>query len=79
MKEILLSGASDKQYATDAVIEGTYHGAMTYFAIQAIREANYRITYSELIERLRDLIAADYSQDPQLEGKEENKQKQIFT
>ena len=79
MKEILLSGASDKQYATDAVIEGTYHGAMTYFAIQAIREANYQITYAQLIERLRDLIAADYSQDPQLEGKEENKQKQIFT
>lgn len=79
MKEILLSGASDRQYATDAIIEGDYHGAMTYFAIQAIRQANYRITYAELIERLRDLIAADYSQDPQLEGKDENKQKQIFS
>jgi hypothetical protein len=79
MKEILLSGASDRQYATDALIEGSYHGAMTYYAIQAIRRANYRITYAELIERLRDLIAADYSQDPQLEGRDENKQKQIFT
>ncbi len=79
MKEILLSGASDRQYATDAVIDGDYHGAMTYFAIQAIREANYRLTYAELIERLRDLIAADYSQDPKLEGKYENKQKQIFS
>jgi hypothetical protein len=79
MKEILLSGASDRQYATDAIIEGDYHGAMTYFAIQAIRQANNRITYAELIERLRGLIAADYSQDPQLEGKDENKQKQIFS
>ena len=79
MKEILISGASDRQYATDAVIDGTYHGAMTYFAIQVIRQANYRITYQELIERLRDLIAADYSQDPQLEGKDENKRKQIFS
>ena len=79
MKEILISGASDRQYATDAVIDGAYHGAMTYFAIQVIREANYRITYQELIDRLRDLIAADYSQDPQLEGKDANKQKQIFS
>jgi len=79
MKEILLGGASDKQYATDAVIEGSYHGAMTYFAIQAIREANYQITYAQLIERLRDLIAPDYSQDPQLEAQEANKQKKIFT
>jgi hypothetical protein len=79
MKEILLSGASDRQYATDAIIDNSYHGAMTYFAIQAIRQANYQITYQELIERLRDLIAADYSQDPQLEGKDENKQKQIFS
>ena len=54
-------------------------GAMTYFALQLIREANYRITYYDLHRQLRDLIAADYSQDPQLEGTEENKQRQIFT
>ncbi len=79
MKEILLSAASDRQYATDALIEGTYHGAMSYFALQIIRDANYRITYRELRKRLRDLIAADYSQDPQLEGTDENKRRQIFT
>lgn len=79
MKEVLLSAASDRQYATDAYIEGGYHGAMTYFAIQIIRDANYDITYAELVERLRDLIAADYSQDPQLEGTDENKRKRIFS
>ncbi len=79
MKEVLLSAASDRQYATDAYIEGGYHGAMTYFAIRIIRDANYKITYAELVERLRDLIAADYSQDPQLEGKDENKRKRIFS
>jgi hypothetical protein len=52
---------------------------MTYFAIQIIRQANYEITYAELVERLRDLIVADYSQDPQLEGKDENKRKRIFS
>ena len=79
MKEVLLSAASARQYATDAHIEGGYHGAMTYFAIQIIRAANYEITYAELAEQLRDLIAADYSQDPQLEGKDKNKRKQIFS
>ena len=79
MKEVLLSAASDRQYATDAYIAGGYHGAMTYFAIQIIREANYEITYAELVGRLRDLIAADYSQDPQLEGRDENKRKRIFS
>ena len=79
MKEILLSACNDKQYATDALIEGAYHGAMTYFAIQIIREANYRITYADLQQQLIDLIAADYSQDAQLEGKEANKTRQIFT
>ena len=79
MKEVLLSAASDRQYATDAYIDGGYHGAMTYFALQIIREASYEITYAELVERLRNLIAADYSQDPQLEGKDENKRKRIFS
>ena len=79
MKEVLISAASDRQYATDAYIEGGYHGAMTYFAIQIIREANYEITYADLVEQLRGLIAADYSQDPQLEGRDENKRKRIFS
>ena len=79
MKEVLLSAASDRQYATDACIEGGYHGAMTYFAVRVIRDANYEITYAELVERVRDLIAADYSQDPQLEGRDENKRKRIFS
>ena len=79
MKEVLLSAASDRQYATDAYIEGGYRGAMTYFAIRIIREANYEITYAELVGRLRDLIAANYSQDPQLEGRDENKRKRIFS
>lgn len=78
MKEVLLGAASDRQYASDAYIAGGYHGAMTYFAIRIIRDANYEITYAELVERMRDLIAADYSQDPQLEGKDANKRKQIF-
>ncbi len=80
MKEILLSGCTDKEYSYDALIHGTYHGAMTYHAIKAIQEANYRLTYSQLATRLAYLIdEAGYNQHPQLEGARANKQRLIFT
>ena len=37
MKEVLLSGSSDKEYSYDASIGGTFHGAMTYHAIKRDR------------------------------------------
>jgi hypothetical protein len=80
MKELLLSGCSDKEYSYDALIGGVYHGAMTYFALHAIREANYAITYRQLHDRLLFLVDdAGYPQHPQLEGRRPNKGRQIFT
>jgi hypothetical protein len=80
MKEVLLSGCTDKEYSYDALIGGTYHGAMTYYAIQAIREANYRITYAQLHARVNYLLnQAGYPQHPRLEGNRPNKRRQIFT
>lgn len=80
MKEVLLSGSSDKEYSYDAKLEGTSHGAMTYHAIKAIREADYALTYAELHLRLQPMLdEAGYPQHPQLEGKEGNKARQIFT
>lgn len=78
MNEILLSGCSDKEYSYDAYFNGTYHGAMTYFALRAMREASFQLTYSQLQQRLRNLIDEDYPQHPQLEGKTANKKRQIF-
>lgn len=80
MNEVLLSGCTDKEYSYDALIGGAYHGAMTYYAIQAIREANYRITYAQLHARVNYLLdEAGYPQHPQLEGNRPNKRRQIFT
>jgi metacaspase-1 len=78
MKEILLSGCSDKEYSYDAYFNGTYNGAMTYYAMQAIREAKYKLTYAQLHSRILSLID-EYPQTPQLEGKAANKKKQIFS
>jgi metacaspase-1 len=80
MKEILLSGANDHEYSYDAKIEGTYNGAMTYYAVKAIREGGTGMTYAQLQERLTTLVdEAGYPQHPQLEGKDENKQRPLFT
>jgi metacaspase-1 len=79
MKDVLLSGCTASEYSYDALIGGKYHGAMTYFAIQAIREANYDLTYSQLRSRLLYLLdEAGYPQHPQLEGSTANKKKRIF-
>ena len=80
MKEILLSGCSDKEYSYDAFIDGKYHGAMTYFALQAIQAAAYKITLQQLHTRLINVLDdAGYPQHPQLEGRASNKKQLIFT
>lgn len=77
MKEILLSGCTDREYSYDAKIGGIYHGAMTYYAIKALTEAQYALTYAQLHRKLRALIT-DYPQHPQLEGSASNKKRQVF-
>jgi metacaspase-1 len=79
MREILMSGCTDKEYSYDALIGGVYHGAMTYFALQAIRQANYQLTYAQLHSRINYLLnEAGYPQHPQLEGRSQHKKRQIF-
>ncbi len=79
MKEILLSGCRATEYSYDALIDGAHHGAMTYYAIKAIRDADCRITYEELHRKLSEsLTAAAFPQHPQLEGSEQNKSRLMF-
>lgn len=79
MNHVLLAGCLDSEYSFDAVIEGDYHGAMTFHAIRAIEEAGYAITYAELAERLTPALeAAGYSQHPQLEARSDMKHRQVF-
>jgi metacaspase-1 len=80
MKEILLSGCKSNQTSADAFINKDYHGAMSYHAIKAITDAKYKITYAQLHKRLLSMLEdAMYEQVPQLEGKNTNKNRQIFT
>lgn len=80
MNHLLLTGCNDKEYSYDALIGGTYHGAMTYHAILAIQQSNYSLTYAQLHARTTFLVdEAQYNQHPQLEGPRRLKRRQIFT
>jgi metacaspase-1 len=82
MKEILLSGCKSNQTSADAYIDSIseYYGAMSYYAMQTIKDANYKLTYAQLHARLLPTLEdQQYNQVPQLEGKDTNKRRQIFT
>ena len=80
MNEVLVAGCTDIEHAYDAKFGDKHHGAMTYFALHTIRNANYKITYADLVKRVRRLLKKNrFPQHPQLEGKRNNKKRQIFT
>ena len=80
MNEVLLSGCRADEVSWDVKIGSTFHGAMTFCAIQAIQEANFQITYQDLQSRLQEILDdEDYDQHPQLEGKSANKKRRIFS
>ena len=80
MHEVLLSGCTEMESSFDDNIGGQFHGAMTYYALKTIRDADYRLTWTELHEGLSDaLTETEYQQHPQLEGNDANKERQIFT
>jgi metacaspase-1 len=80
MKETLLTGCRSNQYSYDAVIDGKPAGAFTHHALAAIKAANYKITYRDLhTEVVQSLVDSNFDQEPQLEGRDQNKDRQIFT
>lgn len=80
MNELLLSGCRSDEFSYDAKIGSDYHGAMTYYALQALAAADFRMTYSRLRQRLGQLLDhAGFDQHPQLEGRDSFKRRQVFT
>lgn len=70
---ILISGCKDVQTSADAWIQKTkkYQGALTYYMSEVLAEAQYDITYADLIVKVNKKLAdAGYEQEPQLDGEE---------
>jgi hypothetical protein len=66
--ELLVTGCRDTQTSADAFIKGTYNGALTYYLVESIKEANGRLSYRELHKQTLAKLKGDYDQVPQLEG-----------
>lgn len=80
MKEVLVSGCSDKQYSFDALIDGRYNGAMTATSMAVIEKAKYRLSYNALQTKLvAALEDSNFDQEPQLEGRMSARRRQLFT
>ena len=81
MKEVLLAGCSDQQESNDADFPEGPYGALTYYAMEAIAAANYRISYATLLTKVRSALKRNEFDDqtPQLEGKAASKKRQVFT
>jgi hypothetical protein len=80
MKEVLVSGCRDNQSSYDARFGSTYHGAMTYFALDIIRAADYKLSYDSLWDEL--VIRLDregFDQEPEVEGNTATKRRLLFS
>jgi len=53
---ILIAGCRPDQVSADAWIDGDYHGALTYYLCRAVTEARFRLTYGDLLTRVRRLL-----------------------
>jgi hypothetical protein len=71
--ELLITGCRDTQTSADAYIGGSYNGALTYYLVQAIKQAKGRLSYRDLHSRtVQQLKKGGYDQVPQLEGRTGN-------
>ena len=76
---LLVSACRANQVADDAWINGDFHGALTFYFYKVVSEAQFKISYSELVEKVRaDLKAAHHRQVPQLEGPKDYMKEQLF-
>lgn len=77
--ETLVTGCRDNQTSADARIGTTFHGALTYYMVQAIRELGAGATYRQVHTRTLELLKGSYEQIPQLEGRTEHLDRPFLT
>jgi hypothetical protein len=79
MREVLVSGCLDSEYAFDAKFGNRYHGAMTFHALSSLAAANWRLRYDDWVNDVNARLADDmFNQHPQLEGRATAKRRSVF-
>ncbi len=70
--ETLITGCRDDQTSADAPIDGTFHGALTYHLVSAVRELGPDASFRQVHARTLELLKGRFTQVPQLEGRAAN-------
>ena len=68
--ELLITGCRSTQTSSDAKIEGSFHGALTYNLVASIKAKKGKLSYRELHAGATQLLKRGrFDQVPQLEGR----------
>jgi metacaspase-1 len=79
MNHVLWTGCRDNQTSADAMIDGHYNGAFSYYFCKHVRESGGNISRADLLFRVRNSLKYNkYDQVPQLECKESFRSGNIF-
>lgn len=78
MNHILLTGCNALEYSYDAYFNGTWNGAMSFYALQLL-QADPDRSWRSLHQGLRQLLPnTQHPQSPQLEGQDARKDDPVF-
>jgi metacaspase-1 len=79
INHILWAGCRDNQTSADALINGNYTGAFSYYFCKHVRESEGNISRADLLFRVKNSLKYNkYDQVPQLECKDSLKAGNIF-
>jgi metacaspase-1 len=79
LNHILWAGCKDNQTSADAMIDGQYNGAFSYYFCKHVRENSGNISRADLYTRVKNSLKYNhYDQVPQLECKETLRTGNIF-
>ena len=77
MSWVVLSGCAENETSCDALINGVYNGAFTYFAMHTLLPD---MTYKTWHQKIREFLPSrDFDQSPTIEGPDALVNKKVFT
>ncbi len=79
LNHILWAGCKDNQTSDDAMIDGYYNGAFSYYFCKHVRETEGNISRTDLYTRIKNSLKFNnFSQVPQLECKDALRKENVF-
>jgi hypothetical protein len=79
LNHVLWAGCKDNQTSADALIDGEYNGAFSYYFCKHVRESSGNISRTDLYTRLKNSLKHNhFSQVPQLECREAFLSENVF-